>query len=62
MSDGTQAMKQPEPVNWKLCTCLKWYTGGQDGPVEGIQYNVNARPTIIRPNPKCPERTKPGHG
>ena len=54
--------KRPEPVDWKLCTCKKVYTGGQEGLIEGLQHNVNATPAIIKRNPDCPERAKPGHG
>ena len=51
--------KRPEPVDWKLCTCRKTYTGGQEGPMDGIRRDVT--PEIIQVDPSCTERLKPGH-
>ena len=55
--------KRPEPWDWKLCTCdkRKTFTGGQEGPMEGIRRDVNSEWQIIRPELTCPERAKPGH-
>ena len=40
--DTVNVDKRPEPVDWKLCTCKKVYTAGQEGLID-----VNATPTII---------------
>ena len=52
---------RPEPFDRELCTCTWSYTGGREGPMEGIRRNVDPRPAIIQLDPNCPERARPDH-